>query len=265
MVADHQRRAPARCARRAGVVDLSAFAIFDIVGPGALETRAARRASRSATCARRPGDLHPGARRQGRLPLRPDRDAAGRRPLPRGHRRRARHGRPEVVRRPRCPTAAPRSSTRPRRSPRSACGARGPATSSAALTDDDVSARGLRRSCTCREIEVGRRRGARLADLLRRRARLGALRPDGAGRAGCGTRCSRRARPHGAVPVGIGVYGTTGRHREGLPRLRLRARRRAHDRRGRHAAAQGQGRRLRRPGGLPRAARGGARRRCSAR
>ena len=42
-------------------------------------------------------------------------------------------------------------------------------------------------------------------------------------------------------------------HREGLPRLRLRARRRAHHRRGRHAAAQGQGGRLRRPGGLPRA------------
>ena len=37
--------------------------------------------------------------------------------------------------------------------------------------------------------------------------------------------------------------------REGLPRLRLRARRRADDRRGRHAAAQGQGGRLRRQGG----------------
>ncbi len=35
-------------------------------------------------------------------------------------------------------------------------------------------------------------------------------------------------------------------HREGLPRLRRRARRRAQHRRGRHAAPQGQGRRLRR-------------------
>ncbi len=41
--------------------------------------------------------------------------------------------------------------------------------------------------------------------------------------------------------------------REGLPRLRLRARRRAEHRRGRHAAAEGEGGRLRRQGGLPRA------------
>ena len=37
---------------------------------------------------RRQGDLHARARPQGRLPLRPDRDAARRAPLPRGHRRR---------------------------------------------------------------------------------------------------------------------------------------------------------------------------------
>ena len=46
--------------------------------------------------------------------------------------------------------------------------------------------------------------------------------------------------------------------REGLPRLRRRARRRADDRRGRHGAPQGEGRRLRRPRGLPGPARGAA-------
>ena len=106
---------------------------------------------------------------------------------------------------------------------------------------------------TCREIDRRRHPGARVADLLRRRARLGALRLDGGrrravgqgARGGCPARCS------------------PGRHRglrddrtdrEGLPRVRLRARRRAQHRRGRHAAAQGQGRGLRRQGRLPRAA-----------
>ena len=88
-----------RMREAAGVIDLTAFAIFDITGPGRPRRRAAhlRRAVRRRG---RQGDLHPGARRQGRLPLRPHRDAARRRPLPRRHRRRARHGRPQVVRRP---------------------------------------------------------------------------------------------------------------------------------------------------------------------
>ena len=88
---------------------------------------------------------------------------------------------------------------------------------------------GLRLPAPAASID-GRRRmhGAGLPDLLRRRARLGALRADGAAAPSCGTMLLEAGAPHGAVPVGIGVYGTTGRHREGLPRLRLRARRRAH-------------------------------------
>ena len=127
------------------------------------------------------------------------------------------------------------------------------------------------------------RRGLRLPDLPRdhRRAWTSPCSPRGsptsASSAGsstcrwttppsCGSALLDAGKDHGTVPVGIGVYGTTGRHREGLPRLRLRARRRAHHRRGRHAAAQGQGRRLRRPGGLPGPARGATpARRCSAR
>ena len=156
--------------------------------------------------------------------------------------------------------------TAPTRSPRSACGVRGPATSSPSLTDDDVSDEGFG-FLTCREITVGAAtHRARLADLLRRRARLGALRRRWThAAAALGRRCSRPAPPHGAVPVGIGVYGTTGRIEKGYRAFGYELDAERTHRRGRHAAAQGEGRRLRRQGGLPRAARGGARRRCCAR
>ncbi len=92
-----------RMREAAGVIDLSAFQILDIEGPGALDSRAAglRRAVRRRG---RPGHLHAGARRQGRLQVRPDRDAAGRGPLPGRHRRRARPRRQQVVLRPASPT-----------------------------------------------------------------------------------------------------------------------------------------------------------------
>ena len=113
----------------AGVIDLTAFCDLRHHRPRRARVGAAdlRRAVRRR---RRQGDLHPGARREGRLPLRPHRDAARRGPLPRRHRRRARHGRPQVVHRP-PRRRRRRSPTAPRRSRRSASGARGPATSSA--------------------------------------------------------------------------------------------------------------------------------------
>ena len=52
---------------------------------------------------------------------------------------------------------------------------------------------------------------ARVADLVRRRPRLGAVRPDRAGRAAVGHRSGRRASARRWSPRGIGVYGTTGR------------------------------------------------------
>ncbi len=134
-------------------------------------------------------------------------------------------------------------------------GGRGLATSSSSLTTDDVSDEGFG-FLTCREITVGgvpvlASRISYVGELgwelyvsmdARRRALGDAARGGRAARRGAGRH--RRLRHHRP-------------DREGLPRLRLRARRRADHRRGRHAAAQGEGGRLRRQGGLPRPARGG--------
>ena len=74
---------------RAGMVDLTAFAIFDVVGPGALDA-VQRIAVSQCDVARRPRRLHADPRRPRRLPRRPHDHAARRRPLPRRHRRRPR-------------------------------------------------------------------------------------------------------------------------------------------------------------------------------
>ena len=200
---------------RAGMIDLSAFAIFDIVGPGALASGAAHLLSRSATSpvgkviytpvldakggfrsdltVMRLGDDHfrvvtGGAHGMAdrkwfadRLPS--DGTARGRRPDVGVH-----DHRPLGPARARHPRLAHR-----RRRQR----------------------RGLRHSHL--PGDRGRRldSGARLADLLRRRARLGALRADRASARSSGTLLHDAGQPHGAVPVGIGVYGTTGRIEKG--------------------------------------------------
>ena len=99
--------------------------------------------------------------------------------------------------------------------------------------------------------------GARIAHLLRRRPRLGAVRADRAGReavgpglgggppARPGTGRDRRLRHHRAA-------------REVLPRLRLRARERVQRGRGGDVGAEGEGRRLRRPRRAPAPPRRGA-------
>ena len=106
-------------------------------------------------------------------------------------------------------------------------------------------------------LEDGRHRrrpDAGLADQLRRRARLGDLRPDRAGPPGLGRALGgRQAARHGAGRDRH-VRGD-GPAREGLPGPRRRARARLRPRRGGHGPADGQGRRLRRQGGLPPAAR----------
>ena len=74
--------------------------------------------------------------------------------------------------------------------------------------------RRLERGFPVRDLQDDRDRAgarARVADLVRRRPRLGAVRPDRAGRAARGTSSGRPGATHGVVPCGIGVYGTTGR------------------------------------------------------
>ena len=80
----------------AGMVDLTAFAIFDIAGPGALAA-VQRVAMRQMDVADRPGRLHAGPHSGRRLQGRPHDHAPRRRALPRRHGRRPRHGRPQVV------------------------------------------------------------------------------------------------------------------------------------------------------------------------
>ena len=67
-------------------------------------------------------------------------------------------------------------------------------------------------------LEDGRHRrrpDARVADQLRRRARLGDLRPDRAGAPGLGRALARRASRTASSPVGIGTYAVTSRLEKG--------------------------------------------------
>ena len=148
--------------------------------------------------------------------------------------------------------AAPRRDVRA--GTRSASGARAPATSLASAT----ARRRVERGLPVRHLQDHRHRRRprpRLADLVRRRARLGDLRPDGAGPPAVGHALGGRARRTASSPVGIGVYATTGRLEKGY---------RAHGAEleldydlveAGHGPAEGQGRRLHRQGRLPRAAR----------
>ena len=126
----------------------------------------------------------------------------------------------------------------------------------ASVTSDDVSHEGFR-FASCRDDRDRHAARAGLADLLRRRPGLGALRADGAGRAALGhpvggrPRARRRARRDRRL-----------RHhrpaREVLPGLRVRARDRVQRGRGGHVRAEGEGRGLRRPRRAPAPPRGGA-------
>ena len=84
---------------RAAMFDLTAFCVFDIVGPGRPGVRAAGGRPPDGREAG-PRGLYAGAHAARRLSLRSDDHAPRRRALPGGHRRRTRHGRPQVVRRP---------------------------------------------------------------------------------------------------------------------------------------------------------------------
>ena len=97
----------------------------------------------------------------------------------------------------------------------------------------------------------------RVAHLVRGRPRLGALRADRAGRTALGRRLGggAAARPHGLRDRRLRDDRAP---REVLSRLRRGARERVHRRRGGHGAPDGQGAGLRRQGGAPAPSRGGA-------
>ena len=115
----------------AGLFDESSFATIEITGPDAAAFCALRlrRAGRPGTGR---GHLHPGAQRPRRHRAGRDRDPAGRRRVPGGHRHRARRARPRLAA-PAGPAqraVACASPTSPAAGPASGCGARGPATCS---------------------------------------------------------------------------------------------------------------------------------------
>ncbi len=241
---------------RAGMFDLTAFCVFDVVGPGALES-VQRVSMRQMDVKLGKVVYTPGPHPRRRLPLGPHRHAPRRRALPGGHGRRARHGRPEGIRRraaggrhradlrphlelvharpvgaagprhPRGPRPATTSRTRASRSPPAARSRWAPCGCSPRASPTSATSAG---SSTCRSS----------------RAR------------GCGTWWPEAGEPHGIVPVG---HRRVRDHRapgEVLPGVRLRARRRVRRGRGRDGLGQGQGAGLHRQGGARAPAGGGS-------
>ena len=203
---------------RAGIVDLSAFAVFDVVGPAAEQAVQGTVVAQAAVAEGRV-IYTPVLDAEGRLPLGPHGDAARPRPLPRGHRRPARDGRPQVVRRP------PARRRRGRGPDLGVHHDRAVGSAGARHPRPPHRRRHLPRGVPVPHLpayRAGQRRGAGVADLLRRRAGLGALRSDGAGRAGVGPaargRQARRGRP--GRDRRLRDDGAPG---EGLPGVRVRA------------------------------------------
>ena len=247
---------------RVGMVDLSAFAIFDITGPGALD-HVQRMAVAQMDVPVGRVVYTPLLNEAGGIKSDLTIMRLGPRPLPGRDRRRPRAWATASGSATTCRRTAPRScSTPPRRW--TTLGIWGPRARDvlAAATSDDVSNEGFPFG-TARTIELGgipvlasrisyvgelgwelyvpMEQGARLWDTL-----------------------WEAGQPHGIIPFGIGVYGDDRPAREGLPRARRGAGARMRPGRGGHAPAQGQGGRLHRPRGVPRAALAGRRsRRCA--
>ena len=195
---------------RAGIFDLSAFAVFDVSGPGALD--GAADASRCASGRRRGS---------GRSTRRGCRRAAASSPTSRSCGSASEHFR--VVtggahgmadhkwladHLPADGSAQIADLT----SAWSTLGLWGPRARDILASRDER--RRLERGLPVRDLPDDRDRAgarARVADLVRRRPRLGAVRPDRAGRARCGTCVWEAGARTASFPCGIGVYGTTGR------------------------------------------------------
>ena len=246
MVADHQRRAPRHARPRGDVRPERLLHLRRRRAGRARDTCSAWRCARW-TCRSGAWSTRRVLTPRRRLPLGPHDHAARRRALPRGHRRRC--------------TAWPTSSG----SPTTAAGRQravtdltsawctlglwGPRARDvlAGLTSDDVSHEGFP-FARCRTIEIGPLRVLALrisyvGDLgweLHVPIEQGARLWDTVWEAG---------EPHGVVPAGIGVYGTTGRIEKGYRAFGFELDARVRRRRGRHGLGQGQGPGLRRPRG----------------
>ena len=240
----------------AGIFDLSAFAIFDVNGAGALEALQ-RSVLAQVDVPVGQGRLHAGAQPGRRLQVRPHDHAARRRSVPGRHRRRARDGRPQALPRPASrATDRRRSSTSPPPGRRSACGAHAHATSLR------PSPRTTSRTRASRSAPAGRSRSAR-SSCSRRGSRTSAT---SAGSSTCrssrarasGTSSGRRAgsQPHRVRDRRVRHDRPPG---EVLPGVRRRARDRVRRRRGGNGPAASQGAGLHRQGGAPPSARRGAR------
>ena len=252
------------------IINAEHLAMRDRVGDGrpvgvrASSTSPARARSTTSSGSRSPRSTSPvgrvvytpllndGRRDQGR----PDDHAARPRPLPGRHRRRARDARPEVVRRP---PAGGRLGAAHDVTVGLVHGRRlGAARARPRRLGDERRrlARGLpvRR---CREVEIGGVRA--LASRISYVGELGweIYAPMEQG-AALWDALWEAGQPHGVVPVGIGVYGTTGRLEKGYRAHGAELELGVRPRRGRHGPPEGQGRRLRRQGRVPRAARRGA-------
>ena len=193
---------------RAAMFDLTAFCVFDVVGPGALECvqRVSMRQMdvKLGSVVYTPVLTPRGGFRSDLTIMR-----LGRRALPGGHRRRARDGRPQVVRRP--PARGRHAQVFDLTSSWCTLGLWGPRARDilASTTSDDVSHEGFP-FATCRTIEMGSLRvlasrisyvgdlGWELYVPIEQGARLWDM-------------VWEAGEPHGVVPAGIGVYGTTGR------------------------------------------------------
>ena len=193
---------------RAAIFDLSAFAIFDVTGPGALgalQQVSARQVDVPVGRVVYTPWLSP----RRRLQVRPHDHAARRRGVPRRHRRSARHVRPQVALRP----PARRRLCPARRPDVGVVHARALGAARARHPRERHERRRLPRGfpfATCRTISVGplevlASRISYVGDLgwelyvpIEQGARLWDI-------------VWEAGRAHGAVPAGIGVYGTTGR------------------------------------------------------
>ncbi len=254
VVADHQRRAPRDARARRHLRPLRVRDLRRLRGRRA--RRAAARGDGADGRAGRPGRLHAGAEPRRRLQVRPHDHAARRSGVPRRHRRRPRHGRPQAVRR----CAAGRRVGVARRRDDGVDDDRALGAAGARHPRERHLGRRLARGLPVRPLPDDRDRlaaRARLAHLLRRRPRLGALRADRAGRAAVGRALGggRAALAHRLRDRRLRDDRTA---REGLSRLRRRARDGVQRRRGRDGAAQREGAGLRRQGGAPAPPRGGA-------